>query len=84
MMLMSAVLWKRVPAPASNEAVPLKLESPFRLGAALRFGLIFLVLNVVGALAQREFGSASFYFVSMAGGLPAPLGERALLDGALY
>jgi uncharacterized membrane protein (DUF4010 family) len=69
MLLISAVLWRRVPTPASDKAVPLKLESPFRLSAALRFGLIFLALNVVGALAQRQFGSASFYFVSMAGGL---------------
>jgi hypothetical protein len=36
---------------------------------ALIFGLVFLGLNVVGALAQRTFGSASFYFVSAAGGL---------------
>jgi uncharacterized membrane protein (DUF4010 family) len=28
-----------------------------------------LALNVVGALAQRNFGPASFYFVSIAGGL---------------
>jgi uncharacterized membrane protein (DUF4010 family) len=71
MLLVSAVFWRRIPAAAAVAAgsVPLKLESPFRLSAALRFGLIFLVLNVVGALAQRQFGSASFYFVSMAGGL---------------
>jgi uncharacterized membrane protein (DUF4010 family) len=48
---------------------PLSLESPFKLSAALKFGLVFLVLNVVGGLAQRNFGPASFYFVSMAGGL---------------
>jgi uncharacterized membrane protein (DUF4010 family) len=30
---------------------------------------MFLILNVVGALAQRNFGSTSFYFVSVAGGL---------------
>jgi len=47
----------------------LELESPFKLPAALKFGVVFLMLNVVGALAQRQFGSNSFYFVSMAGGL---------------
>jgi uncharacterized membrane protein (DUF4010 family) len=31
--------------------------------------LVFLFLNVVGALAERNFGSASFYFVSVASGL---------------
>jgi uncharacterized membrane protein (DUF4010 family) len=45
-----------------------------RLGLAVaiglfKFGLIFLALNVVGGLAQRNFGPASFYFVSIAGGL---------------
>jgi uncharacterized membrane protein (DUF4010 family) len=30
---------------------------------------VFLFLNVVGALAERNFGAASFYFVSVAGGL---------------
>ncbi|HXM02591.1 MAG TPA: DUF4010 domain-containing protein, partial [Chthoniobacterales bacterium] len=43
--------------------------SPFQLSAALKFGLVFLSLNVVGGLAQRNFGSGSFYFVSIAGGL---------------
>ena len=52
-----------------REIPALSLESPFKLSAALKFGLIFLALNVVGALAQRNFGPASFYFVSIAGGL---------------
>jgi uncharacterized membrane protein (DUF4010 family) len=45
------------------------LESPFQLSAALKFGLVFLALNLVGGLAQRNFGSGSFYFVRIAGGL---------------
>ncbi|EIP96690.1 putative membrane protein [Opitutaceae bacterium TAV1] len=71
MILVNALLWRRVPAveAASGEPASLVLESPFRLSAALKFGLVFLILNVVGALAQRQFGAASFYFVSMAGGL---------------
>jgi uncharacterized membrane protein (DUF4010 family) len=71
MLLVSAVLWRREPAvPRDPGATPtLNLESPFKLSVALKFGLVFLVLNVAGALAQRYFGSASFYFVSIAGGL---------------
>jgi uncharacterized membrane protein (DUF4010 family) len=70
MLLISAVLWRRYPEQASAGAIPsLSLESPFKLSAALKFGLIFLALNVVGGLAQRNFGPASFYFVSIAGGL---------------
>ena len=71
MLLVSAVLWRRVPGAAKEGETPpvLNLESPFKLLVALKFGAVFLVLNVAGALAQRYFGSASFYFVSMAGGL---------------
>jgi uncharacterized membrane protein (DUF4010 family) len=70
MLLVSLALWGRCPSSASSgEAPTLFLESPFQLSAALKFGLVFLGLNVIGALAQRNFGSASFYFVSAAGGL---------------
>jgi len=70
MLLLSVVFWKLHPTPAdSGEAPILALESPFRLSAALEFGAVFLVLNVMGALAQRTFGAASFYFVSAMGGL---------------
>jgi uncharacterized membrane protein (DUF4010 family) len=69
MLLVSLVLWDRCPANTiSREAPTLSLESPFQLSAALKFGLVFCGLNVIGALAQRNFGSASFYFVSAAGG----------------
>ncbi len=70
MLLSSAVLWRAHPVvldPGSPK--PLALDSPFSLSAALKFGMVFLTLNVIGALAQRHFGSASFYFVSAAGGL---------------
>jgi uncharacterized membrane protein (DUF4010 family) len=71
MLLADALFLWRVPVPAPQQggSPPLRLESPFKLSAALKFGLVFLILNVVGALAQRNFGSASFYFVSVAGGL---------------
>ncbi|HVU18247.1 MAG TPA: MgtC/SapB family protein [Candidatus Didemnitutus sp.] len=70
MLLASAGLWRRIPATAGEASNPeLRLESPFRLAAALKFGFVFLLLNVTGALAQRQFGQESFYFVSIAGGL---------------
>jgi uncharacterized membrane protein (DUF4010 family) len=47
----------------------LKLELPFSLKAALKFGIVFLVLNVAGVLAQRSLGIFGFYAVSVAGGL---------------
>ncbi len=71
MLLANAILWRRVPTAKAEptETPPVAIESPFKLSAALQFGLVFLFLNVVGALAQRQFGAASFYFVSVAGGL---------------
>jgi uncharacterized membrane protein (DUF4010 family) len=67
MLLVSILFWSRYPlAPGSEAQGSLSLESLFKLTAALKFGLVFLSLNVVGGLAQRNFGAASFYFVSVA------------------
>jgi uncharacterized membrane protein (DUF4010 family) len=46
-----------------------QLRSPFSLSSALRFGLLFLALEVAGTLAQRWLGQFGFYAVSVAGGL---------------
>ena len=55
---------------ARAEATPeINLELPFSLSQALKYGAIFLVLHVVGALTQRHFGDTGFYFVSVVGGL---------------
>jgi uncharacterized membrane protein (DUF4010 family) len=51
--------------PISNTTLTL----PFSLWAALKFGLIFLVLHVVGVLTQRYFGNIGFYLVSVIGGI---------------
>jgi uncharacterized membrane protein (DUF4010 family) len=70
MFLVSMVLWVTHPLPRVEGGVPaLTLDSPFSLSAALKFGAVFLLLNVAGALAQQHFGSGSFFFVSAAGGL---------------
>jgi uncharacterized membrane protein (DUF4010 family) len=45
------------------------LQSPFSLGEALKFGLVFLVLTIAGALAQRWLGAGGFYGISILGGL---------------
>ena len=50
-------------------APEIHLELPFSLPQALKYGAIFLVLHVVGALTQRQFGDAGFYVVSVLGGL---------------
>lgn len=57
----------RKPAKAA-EAPQIPLRSPFSLQSALKFGFIFLALQIVGTLAQNALGHAGFYAVSIAGG----------------
>jgi uncharacterized membrane protein (DUF4010 family) len=52
----------------TSEPLP-AMESPFALTSALKFGVVFLALQVVGTLAHRELGHVGFYGVSAIGGL---------------
>ena len=61
--------WKARPEEAQAAVPPLHLESPFSLASALKFGLLFLVLQVAGVIAQAQLGRAGFYAVSLVGGL---------------
>lgn len=54
---------------AAEAAAPIRLELPFSLPLALRYGFLFLVLHVAGRLMQHEFGAAGFYAVTLVGGL---------------
>jgi uncharacterized membrane protein (DUF4010 family) len=70
MLLASLALAWRPRTRASSEAAPaVRLASPFSLQAALKFGLIFLLLQVAGTLAQRLAGETGFYAVSLGAGL---------------
>jgi uncharacterized membrane protein (DUF4010 family) len=55
--------------PVDHAAAPSTLQSPFSLSAALKFGLVFLALQVGGTLAERALGDSAFYVVSAVGGL---------------
>jgi uncharacterized membrane protein (DUF4010 family) len=61
-------LLARRPPLHSNEEKPLALKSPFSLRSALKFGVIFLALQVLGTVAQTLFGRLGFYAVSVVGG----------------
>jgi uncharacterized membrane protein (DUF4010 family) len=52
---------------AAPPSIP--LSSPFSLQSALKFGAIFLVLQIAGTIAQAGLGEAGFYAVAIAGGL---------------
>ena len=62
-------LFARRPPVQVGEEKPLDLKSPFSLRSALKFGLIFLLLQVAGTIAQSTFGRFGFYAVSVVGGL---------------
>jgi uncharacterized membrane protein (DUF4010 family) len=65
-----ALAWQpRAGASAADAAPAVRLASPFSLQAALKFGLIFLLLQVAGTLAQRVLGEVGFYAVSLIAGL---------------
>jgi uncharacterized membrane protein (DUF4010 family) len=59
---------RRVETGATTQP-PFTLKSPFSLRSALKFGVIFLILQVLGSVAQTWFGRFGFYAVSLVGGL---------------
>lgn len=71
MLVVSATLGLLAPRAVATPSAeqPLDLESPFSLLSALKFGLIFLALQVFGTVAQGLLGQFGFYAVSFLGGL---------------
>lgn len=47
----------------------IQLSSPLSLSKVFRFGLIFIVIEIVGSLGQRYLGHFGFLLVSVIGGL---------------
>ena len=47
----------------------LRLSSPFSLLSALKFGLLFLALGVLGTLGEKLLGEIGFYGASLIGGV---------------
>jgi uncharacterized membrane protein (DUF4010 family) len=60
---------KRTHKNKTTSSPLLSLSSPFSILGALKFGLIFLILQVIGALASEGLGQYGFYAVSIIGGL---------------
>ncbi|MCC6207168.1 MAG: MgtC/SapB family protein [Gammaproteobacteria bacterium] len=73
MLLVSAAFifasWRSQTQLTPGDIADVKLELPFSLWVALKYGLLFLVLHVVGVFAQKFLGDAGFYVVSLLGGL---------------
>lgn len=56
------------PGGAGQQVQP-TLESPVSPVAVLKFGVVFLGVQVASTLAQRALGTAGFYAVSLVGGI---------------
>jgi uncharacterized membrane protein (DUF4010 family) len=64
------LILRRRPKSDEAQSTPvLHLESPFSLSVALRYGFIFLGLQVASVLAQDTLGQLGVYFTSFFGGL---------------
>jgi uncharacterized membrane protein (DUF4010 family) len=57
-----------------SQQVELNLSSPFSLQNALVFGLVFLLILVVGTVAQGQFGTAGLYVSSFVSGFVSSAG----------
>src|SRR5450830_253645 len=66
------VFYRRTPAAVAavpQDAPPSdQIVLPFSLWSALKYGLVFLVLHILGVLTQKYFGNVGFYLVSLLGG----------------
>lgn len=62
-------VWRRWRTLSTNgEEIELGLSSPVALGKVLRFGGLFLLIQIVGTLATRRLGSSGLFVVSLVGG----------------
>jgi uncharacterized membrane protein (DUF4010 family) len=69
MILLSVLFLWQQRKKQQTEIGELKLSSPLQLSRVLKFGVIFLVIEILGTLAQRYFGHLGFLVVSIVGGL---------------
>ena len=65
--------------PGTGPAARMELGSPFSLASVLRFGLVFLVLQVAGVVAHRFLGQAGVYGTAVIGGLVSSASAVAAL-----
>lgn len=61
------LLFQRSTTPDVAAPPDLKLHSPFSLRSVVKYGVLFLVLQVAGVVAQRAFGSLGFFVVTIIG-----------------
>ena len=58
---------RRTTSAETGASPDVKVQSPFSLPQALKFGVLFLVVSVLGSLSQRALGNAGFFVVNSIG-----------------
>ena len=76
-----AILWRKRD-PGKTPIPELKLPLPVSLRHVLRFGLIFLAIQVFSTLAERHTGRFGFLIISFIGGLVSSASTTASAAGA--
>ncbi|HET9184056.1 MAG TPA: DUF4010 domain-containing protein [Candidatus Angelobacter sp.] len=61
-------VWRNQPHDQPLQGT-LSLSSPVALGRVLRFGVVFIVIQIAGTLLTRFFGNSGMFIVSILGGL---------------
>jgi uncharacterized membrane protein (DUF4010 family) len=70
-------LQRGMAASADPSLARFQLTLPFSLGAALKYGALFVSIQMAGNLAQLAAGEGAFYLVSMLGGLASSASSLA-------
>ncbi|HTU47651.1 MAG TPA: DUF4010 domain-containing protein [Bryobacteraceae bacterium] len=63
-----ALIWRQR-SYSNGQVGELKLSSPLSLSKVLKFGIIFLGIEIIGNIGQRYLGHLGFLLVSVIGGL---------------
>jgi uncharacterized membrane protein (DUF4010 family) len=67
LLVAGAYVWKHR-REASQIHGTITLSSPVSLGRVLKFGVLFLAINIAGMLAQRHLGRFGFLIIALIGG----------------
>jgi uncharacterized membrane protein (DUF4010 family) len=81
LMLLGSTAFLRDRPRGTHSALQARMElgSPFSLASSLRFGLVFLVLQVAGVVAHRLLGEPGVYATAVLGGLVSSASAVAAL-----
>ena len=69
MTICAFIVVHRARTRAGDSAAEIHLESPVSIGHVLNFAALFLLIQIVSTLGERQFGRLGFFGISILGGL---------------